>query len=525
MQDLPVSTQFFKKLRKNNAVYVDKTEYIYEVLHKGGSYFMSRPRRFGKSLFLSTMMELAKSERALFEGTYVADKWDWSQKYPVIYLDFSPMSYEDLGLENAIIKHLLPIYEENEIEPVATDVKGLFLNLILALYKKEGKVVVLIDEYDKPILDTIEKDMPEERVQRERIMKKFYSVLKACDQYLHCTFITGIAKFAKVSLFSDLNHLMDLTMHPKFATAYGYTQTELEASFADYLHAFLAKNEEYTMESLLEKIKEWYNGYSWDGKTRLYNPYGIIHFFEQGYFFNSWYASGTPTFLIKKMLHANILEFENVEVNTNYLDFKSIDRIDLTVLMFQSGYLTITEMDKDRNALLNYPNREVRESIYHYLLDEINDTKSKGITPIQFLAKAFRANDLIRIEELVSQVFYELSYDVYSKQTVQQVEVFYHGIINILFKYVGLYVQSEVHTTRGRADSVVETETHVYILEFKINESAKIALQQIHDRDYARKYLATSAFATQKNVVLIGANFNTNSRYLDDWEVEEIFKF
>ena len=514
MQKLSISKQTFKRLREDDCVYVDKTSYVHKIMDMGGAFFLARPRRFGKSLFLSTLMELAEGNRALFEGTWIADKWDWSRKYPVINLEFAGMSYESMGLEAAISRHLLKVYTAYDIVPQTDDMKGLFYDLIEKLFEKHGKVVVLIDEYDKPILDTIEKYQEEHLIERQRTLKSFYSVLKGTESYIHCTFITGIAKFAKVSIFSDLNHLNDITFNEDFVAAYGYTQQELEASFAEYLQELLVKYPEFTYETLLEKIKDWYNGYSWDGVTRVYNPFGLLNFFSNKYFINSWFNSGTPTFLVRKLMEANHLSFENTETNINYLDFKSIENVDLMALMFQAGYLTIKELDSDRNAVLDYPNREVRESMYHYILDDMGTKRSRGIAPIHLLAKAFRQNDMERAESLIQKVFEELSYDVYNPKTAKQIEVFYHSIVNILFRYVGLYVQSEVHTTKGRADSIVETETHVYIFEFKLNKTAALALEQIQEKEYAKKYQDTG-----KTIVLIGANFSTETRYMDDWAV------
>ena len=514
MQKLSISKQTFKRLREDDCVYVDKTSYVHKIMDMGGAFFLARPRRFGKSLFLSTLMELAEGNRALFEGTWIADKWDWSRKFPVLHFEFASMDFQALGLENAILRELLSYCKKHDITPETNNYKHLFKQVLIELSKKHGKVVLLIDEYDKPILDTIENPNAELAVERQQIMKNFYSVLKDSEPYLHCTFITGIAKFAKVSIFSDLNHLNDITFNEDFVAAYGYTQQELEASFAEYLQELLVKYPEFSYETLLEKIKDWYNGYSWDGVTRVYNPFGLLNFFANKYFINSWFNSGTPTFLVRKLMEANHLSFENTETNINYLDFKSIENVDLMALMFQAGYLTIKELDSDRNAVLDYPNREVRESMYHYILDDMGTKRSRGIAPIHLLAKAFRQNDMERAESLIQKVFEELSYDVYNLKTAKQIEVFYHSIVNILFRYVGLYVQSEVHTTKGRADSIVETETHVYIFEFKLNKTAALALEQIQEKEYAKKYQDTG-----KTIVMIGANFSTETRYMDDWAV------
>ena len=336
MQDLSIGTQTFKQLREETRIYVDKTRYAYEVLTKPNAYFLSRPRRFGKSLFLSTLMELAEGNRALFNGTWVDDNWDWNVKYPVIHLKFASMPYQGLGLEEAIRLRILDKYKEENILPHTTDLKELFYNLVVELHKTQNKVVILIDEYDKPILDAIEKENSVLSEERRETMKTFYSVLKDCEPYLQCTFVTGITKFAKVSIFSDLNHLNDLTFDIDFATAFGYTQEELETNFSDYLQDLVQNKTGLTYEILLAEIKEWYNGYSWDGVTSVYNPYGLVHFFAKKRFGDYWFESGTPSILTKRVLNQRTFAVENLTMNISDLNFHTIDGISNVALLFQA---------------------------------------------------------------------------------------------------------------------------------------------------------------------------------------------
>ena len=515
MQKLPISIQTFKALREKNLLYVDKTSYIHEIMDAGGAFFLARPRRFGKSLFLSTLMELAESNRSLFEGTWIADKWDWSRKYPVLHLEFASMDFQGLGMANMLLRELKNYCKKYDIVAESDSFKQVFKQILEELSKKHGKIVLLIDEYDKPILDAIEKSQYKEVTERQEILKVFYSVLKDCKPYLHCTFITGITKFAKVSIFSDLNHLEDITFDRRFTTAYGYTQRELEANFDDYFEAFLEENKSYNKENLLEKTKEWYNGYSWDGQTSVYNPYAILHFFQKKSFATTWFESGTPTFLVRKVLQQQTFEVENLAINLADLNFHSVEAIENIPLMFQAGYLTITTLDEHENAVLNYPNREVREGFYRFLLKDLNVNRSTMLAPIHLLANAFRENDMKKAERTIQQVFTDLPYDVYTNQSSRQVEGFYHGIIHVLFCYLGLYVKSEVHTVRGRADAVVETDTHIFLFEFKIDKTSALALEQIKSKDYAKKYKLAD-----KNIVCIGINFDTKTRYTDDWEME-----
>jgi hypothetical protein len=515
MQDLSISIQTFKKLKEENRIYVDKTKYAHTIMQKGGCFFMSRPRRFGKSLFISTLLELAEGNRALFSDTWIADKWDWEQQYPVVHFAFASMPYQKQGLETSIFMVLESYYKKYNIPVETNDIKILFYDLLKYLHKNYGKVVFLVDEYDKPLLDYIENTRREQAEDNRETMKIFYSVLKDAEPYLHLIFITGITKFAKVSIFSDLNHIDDLTFDQRFVTAYGYTQAEMEASFVDYLHLFLENNKNYTMESLLAEMKEWYNGYSWDGETSVYNPYGLLHFFQKQRFINVWFESGTPTFLVRRLMQADSLAFENIEVNINFLNFKTFDAIDDVTLMFQAGYLTIKSLDIHNNAVLDYPNREVRESMYYYIMDDMGDTRTKKLPPVRNLAKAFHENDMLKAESIIKHAFADLPYDVYIKRNAAQVEAFYHGIIHVLFNYLGLFTQSEVHTTYGRADAVVFTTERIFIFEFKINKTAIAALTQIKEKNYAAKYENTG-----KEIVLIGINFNKRKRLLDDFKYE-----
>ena len=281
-------------------------------------------------------------------------------------------------------------------------------------------------------------------------------------------------------------------------------------------------NPEFTLDSLLPKIKEWYNGFSWNGKDTVYNPFGLLVFFDDQRFVNSWFSTGTPTFLIKSIMDGRVLQFDNTKINLSNASFRSFKQLDTKVLMLQAGYLTLKSLDVNNDAVLDYPNNEVRDSMYCYLLDEIHGTNNVQTVPITDLAAAFRETNILKIERIIKHVFDDLPYDVYTHQTLKQTEGFFHGIVHILFNYLGVYAKSEVHTTEGRADSVVETDTHVFVFEFKINKTAAAALQQIKTNNYISKYrnlLATSGFGV-KNIVSIGVNFNTENRLMDDFMIE-----
>ena len=513
---LPVGRQSFRDLRQSNCIYVDKTQHIYNLCTQGKMYFLSRPRRFGKSLLLSTMAELFQASRELFDDTWIVDKWDWSTQSPVLHISFLSISYETYGLEEGIRMYLLKLYSKNKVRPGKNkDIKILFTELIKKLYDKQGPVVILIDEYDKPIIDHLEFHQLNQAKANQVILGLFYGALKDADLYIRLLFITGVSKFTKVSLFSKLNNLTDLTIHTQYSTMLGYTQQELEFYFAEYIDDTLTAFPNHTRQSLIDKIRLWYDGYSWDGKNRLYNPFGVLLFFDNKDFQSYWFASGTPQFLIKKMEESNFYVLENIEADINFLDQYSLDNLELTSLLFQTGYLTIKEKLEDGDMILSYPNYEVSKATYTFLISDMGQAQGGGGVTVRHLHKAFMSNDLDRVESILTSLFEGLSYDVYIHQTINLVEGFYHGLIHILFKCLGLHINSEVHTTRGRADSIVQTPTHIYFLEFKINSNAETALQQIKNKKYATSYGADSRIK-----VGIGVNFDSASRELNDWKTE-----
>ena len=513
---LPLSRQSFVKMREDNCIYVDKTQHIYDLCRDGGMYFLSRPRRFGKSVLLSTMSELFKGNKALFTDLWIADKWDWTQTSPVIYISFLSVSYEEQGLKAGLRAYLLDIFKENALIPSDdTNIKLLFVDLIKKLHDKHGKVVILIDEYDKAILDYMEFHKMAEAKANLEILGVFYGALKDADTYIRLLFITGISKFTRVSLFSKLNNLTDLTIHPNYSTIVGYTQQELESNFEAYINLALEKFTHYTRAELLAKVRLWYNGYSWDGQTRLYNPSGILSFLDTRDFQSFWFQTGTPTFVTKKVLEQGFFQIENVETTINFLNQYSLDNLELTSLLFQTGYLTIKEKSEDGFLVLSYPNQEVKDAIYTLLMDNMGHTVGGGGVTVQHLKRAFLTNNLEDAEEILVSLFSGLAFDVYTHQTQKQVEGFYHGLIHILFKCLGIYMQSEVHSTKGRADSIVETPTHIYFLEFKINSDATTAFQQIITKKYAMPYTAD-----RRIKVGIGVNFNSSTKELDGWHAE-----
>ena len=515
---LPIGKQDFKELIESNCIYVDKTEHIYRLVTQGFYYFLSRPRRFGKSLLVSTVKELFEGNRALFEGTWIENKWDWSKTKPVIQVSFAKMPYQGLGLEQAITEELNSCAAAFGIELLSTDLKVKFAELITKLYTKHGKIVLLIDEYDKPIIDYLETSKLPKAREHQGILKAFYSVLKDSEPYLHFVLITGVSKFSQVSIFSDLNHLTDLTIRKDYALMLGYTEEELRHYFKDYLIE-VAENFEMSVDELVELMRVQYDGYSWDGKNHVYNPFGTLNFLAAQDFHNFWFATGTPTFLAQLMKQQTKFEFENIKSNTIYIEKYDLDNLDIIPLLFQTGYLTIKQRNYlNGDIILDYPNREVRESMYIFMFDYLKrqqDPTSAQVM-VKDLALAFQQNNLNHIKDILESMFGDLPENLY-ETTDRRSERFYHSLIHLTFKFLGIFIDSKVATAKGYADSVVQTPTHVYIFEFKHQESAEAAMTQLVEKNYAQKYVALG-----KTIVGIGVNFDKKKRIIEGWQVQTL---
>ena len=332
-QKLPIGIQTFGEIRRDGYLYIDKTPIISDLIANGKYYFLARPRRFGKSLTLSTIKDLFLGKKKLFEGLWIESQWNWEETHPVIHIGFSSLGYQTLGLEVAIDKMLDEQAANHGIKLKAKKFDQKFKELLKELSKR-NHVVLLIDEYDKPIIDYLD-DLPQART-NQKILKTFYSTIKDSDPYLKFLLITGVSKFSKVSIFSELNNLKDLTIHPKYVTLVGCTQDEMEHYFEEEINEFTGVLAD-TREELLVLIKKWYNGYSWDGKTSLYNPFSLLSFFDTGQFHNFWFSTGTPTFLIKLLTSINVYEFERTEVGMVAFDSYDIENIDPYALLFQTG--------------------------------------------------------------------------------------------------------------------------------------------------------------------------------------------
>lgn len=369
---LPIGRQYFSDIRRDKAIYIDKTRYIYELCKPTtANYFLSRPRRFGKSLTLDTIAELFAGNQTLFEGLWVADKWDWTENYPIIRLSLDAIGYEG-GLDEALKEAMHDIAEKFDIILKKRLAGSLFKELIEKIVQKTGKrVVILIDEYDKPIVDYIDIYNLEKANQQKEILKHFFSILKNASNHIRFLLITGVSKFAKLSIFSELNHLDDLTIDANYAALCGYTQTEI----THYFDSFLQQMPPDT----IEKMKLWYDGYSWDGKTFVYNPFSVLKFLKHGTYGNFWFETGTPTFLVKLLSSRFIYSLSAIEVSNFILDAFTLDSLaylDINSLLLQTGYLTIKTKTDYGTFILDYPNQEVRQAFGQFLLGEFTQTSA-----------------------------------------------------------------------------------------------------------------------------------------------------
>lgn len=513
LQKLPLGLQDFRKIIEHHLLYVDKTPYLYQMTAQPGAYFLSRPRRFGKSITIATLQELYSGSRELFKGLWIEDKWDWNKKHPVIRISFKDINFEQRGLESPLADRMEEIAARYGVVLKAPTARDRFRELATTL-SQTAKVVVLIDEYDAPITHYLGKELPQ-AIENRDFLRGFYSVLKEADHLLEFVFITGVSKFSKVGIFSGLNNLQDLTFHPQYATMLGYTQEELEHNFENHIAAAAAKMG-LGREAFMAKVKDWYNGYRFEESAEtVYNPVSLNSFFNVGKFENFWFETGTPTFLINILREQGLYEFDlEPKAQIEFGSFE-LDNLHPYGLLYQTGYLTIQYRDEYGLYHLDYPNYEVRNAMLAYLLDAFGGVRRGGgiVMAIQ-MEQAFMAHDVAKVMRILQGLFKGIPYQLYEKYP----ESFYHAATHLIFAYMGLRVHSEVCTSDGRADAVVETPAKVYVLEFKLEESAQAALAQIRKRQYYQAF-----WNLGKPVVGIGVNFSSQTRNIDEWAIEEMY--
>ena len=529
---LPIGIQSFKDLREKGFLYVDKTEYLFRLVNTGKVYFLSRPRRFGKSLFLSTLAAYFLGQKELFNGLYLEqaeeelalqeNRTAW-QKYPMLYLDFNTGQYDTLeSLISRIELFLSPLEKKYAIPSIQGDLAQRFEEIIKQIYETSGtQVVILVDEYDKPLLQTmgVNETLNE---QYRNILKAFYSVIKTCDQYIRFAFLTGVTKFSKISIFSDLNNLNDISLLPKHAGICGISQRELEATFAPEIEA-LAQANELTYDETLKQLKQNYDGYCFaQGAENMYNPFSLLRVFDGQIFQSYWFATGTPTFLVKflKEAHYFIPDLDgNVVLNEDGLQTYRAVAQDPFPILFQSGYLTIKKYDaKYRLYSLGYPNDEVRYGFLNNLLPAYTNIREQdtGVSIVQF-TKDIEAGEVDSFMKRMQTIISGIPYDNFGEENLKLREHNYQTAVYLIFALMGQFVQTEVHCSAGRADCVVITADTVYIFEFKLNGNgtAEDAIAQIHKQNYAGQYHARG-----KKIIAIGAGFDKHTRTIKDWAID-----
>jgi len=508
MKKLPIGIQTFENLIRENYVYVDKTQFVSDIALQSKYYFLSRPRRFGKSLFLSTIKAAFEGKRELFEGLYVHDNWDWDQTNPVVHISFGSGVMRSIEELQNTFSYILDQNENKfDIETAYSDLKNRFSDLIQQCHAKYSRpVAILIDEYDKPILDNIDK--PELAADIREELKNYYSVLKDSDPYIRLVFITGVSKFSKVSLFSGLNNLQDITIDERYSTLCGYTQKELEDTFTDYLPGVD-----------LEEVKKWYNGYSWLGE-KVYNPFDILLYLDRKEFMNYWFETGTPSFMIKLLRQGkyNIPEMEHLKAGEEIVGSFELEDIAVETLLFQAGYLTLTGFKQTgsfRRYELGYPNLEVKSSLCNSVLTHYSHNRLEKTRNQSDMLDALEDNDPEKMGGIFQAFFSSIPYEWYRKNQMAEYEGYYAAIVYCYFMSLGLDVRPETYSNKGRLDLVVRFEGRINVVEFKVIEQCgeKKALEQIKAKGY------TEQFAGQETY-LIGVEFSSEKRNIEnfDWE-------
>ena len=509
---LPIGIQSFREIREENFYYVDKTPFALKLAEEGKYYFLSRPRRFGKSLFVDTLKNLFEGHRELFRGLDADRHWDWSVRCPVVRLDFSGVNAKVAGdLDEDLCEQLRAIETATGVEPLETTARGRFRHLIRTLHGLSGqRVVVLVDEYDKPILDSL--DEPDVARANRDYLRSLYSTLKACDAHVRFCFLTGVSKFSKVSLFSGLNNLIDITLEPEYSSICGYTESDLEEVFASEIEGFDR-----------EKIREWYNGYSWGDVETVYNPFDVLLLFRKGRFGAWWYETGTPTFLIDTLVRRGVptSSLDGLVADMSQLGTFDIGDISTAALLFETGYLTIVDTeDEDGNWFyrLGYPNREVRQSLNWTLLRTLVPNRPGRLQVGRNVRGELRTADLGALKLSLQALYAGIPHDWHRRNGIARYEGYYASVFYSFFAGLGLDVRVEDSTSTGRLDMAVLAYGRVYLFEFKILERTKTgaALAQLKQRGYADKYRHLG-----DPVHLVGVEFSAETRNLAALEAED----
>ena len=516
MKNLPIGLQSIERIRAKDCIYVDKTQFALELIKGGAShYFLSRPRRFGKSLFVSTLEEIFKGNKALFEGCHIAQSGhDW-QPHPVLLFDFGAIANKTPEkLEINLQELITNLSKEQGIKVDGTSLE-LRLEVLVKALASKGRVVMLIDEYDKPIIDNLHNLEVAEG--NRQLLQAFFGVLKSLDKYIQFTFITGISRFSKVSLFSQANHLKDISMDARYAAMMGYTQEEIGQYFSEHMQAITQernqKGQPSTQEEVLAEIKDWYNGYCFSSeKIYVYNPFSTLNYLDEKQPSSYWYATGTPTFLIKQMKDhpSNLVPLSGITADKDELTSSgSIEEVELKALMFQTGYLTIEAYNETTKYYqLGFPNQEVREAftkslVKHFAkLDAELSAEVKAILEQQELAKFFK-----EIQEILASFPYQIFSNAQERT--------YQGFVLSILKGMRINVAAEIPSSLGCLDLLVQVSKTTYVIEVKLDLSPEEGLKQIKKQQYHRPYLGQG-----KAIAIVGLSFSSKKRNIATWQGE-----
>ncbi len=506
---LPIGIQTFREMREENYYYVDKTPYIRRMIDEGKHYFLSRPRRFGKSLFLDTLKELFEGNEPLFDGLHIHDHWDWSVRHPVIRLSFGRGNFKEPGyLQTNLMAQLDAVERREGIKSDYTTAPERFAYLIEALHDRAGQpVAVLVDEYDKPILDAL--DVPEVARANRDFLRGLYATIKDSDAYIKFTFLTGVSKFSKVSLFSGLNNLTDITIDPHYSALCGYTEEDLDTVFAPELPGLDR-----------DQIRKWYNGYSWRGEEKVYNPFDILLLFRNREFRAYWFETGTPTFLVNTLVDRGVssIDLDDMLGSDELLSTFDVDDIATQALLFQTGYQTIHQTEP-RGSLtyyrLGYPNQEVRQSLNRSLLNHLTGNPTQQAEHIARLYDLLLVNDFAGLENLFKAFFASIPYQWHTNNDIANYEGYYASVFYSYFASVGLDIVVEDSSSHGRLDMAVRFNGNVYLFEFKVVELAPegTAMAQLKQKRYADKYRDRG-----EPIHLIAVEFSRETRNLVGFE-------
>lgn len=517
-RNLPIGIQTFEEIRQRNCVYVDKTQFVENLVRFGKPYFLSRPRRFGKSLFLTTLKSYFEGKKDLFEGLAISKTEKEWKKYPVLHFDFNGQNYIDESSVNELISDRISKYEKlYEVEETKDSISIRFKNLIKSAYEKTGEqVVVLVDEYDKPLLQNIENKKIEDNIRN--ILKGFYGNLKSEDEFIRFVFITGVTRFDKVSIFSDLNNLNDISMDKEFSAICGITQDELESNFIPEIKN-MAENNEISKEECLVTLKKNYDGYHFSEKTNLdiYNPFSLMNAFFKLNFGSYWFSTGTPTFLTFMIKNGDFdyksLENE-IEVGSRSLENYRLTATDPVPMLYQTGYITIKSYDKTfRSFILGLPNDEVRYGLYENLIPLYAGytEKTNKIEVLNFI-REIQAGKVDDFMKRINNIFASAP-----KQTNQkQYELNCQAFVWLIFKLMGEFIICEVQNGEGRSDAVVWEKNVIYIFEFKMDGSAKDAIDQINSQNYPISYKNDG-----RKIIKVGVNYSSETKQLTEWLIQK----